>query len=53
MRAKGRREDYVPAGESVKGRETTRDERIQVIALRDEAGMMWKASNQLKNIQSM
>ena len=42
MRVKGRRQDYVPAGQSAKGRETTRDERMQIITLRDKAGMTWK-----------
>jgi len=42
MKVKGRRENYVPAGQSVKGRETTRDERMQIITLREKAGMTWK-----------
>lgn len=29
-------------GENTKGRETTRDERVQIIALRDKGGMKWK-----------
>jgi len=42
MRPKGRGKDYVPAGVSVRGRETRCDERIQVITLREKAGMTWK-----------
>jgi len=42
MKAKGRRGDYVPQGGSVKGRETTRDERMQIITLREKARMTWK-----------
>jgi len=42
MRGKGHREDYVPVSVSVKGRETTRDEHMQVITLREKAGMTCK-----------
>ncbi|KAG0123779.1 hypothetical protein HOY82DRAFT_618728 [Tuber indicum] len=42
MKNKGRRADYVPAGGSVKNRETTRDERLQIVALREKARMTWK-----------
>ena len=45
MKNKGRRSDYVPAGMSTKNRETTRDERLQIVALREKAGMTWKVCN--------
>jgi len=42
MRVKGHRQDYVHAGQSAKGWETTRDERMQIITLRDKASMTWR-----------
>ena len=42
MKLRGSRSDYVPAGGNISGKETTRDERIQVIALRDKAQLTWK-----------
>ena len=44
MKNKGRRADYVLAGASTKNLETTRDERLQIIALREKAGMTWRVS---------
>ena len=44
MKNKGLRGDYVPAGVSSKNLETTQDERLQIIALRENAGMTWKVS---------
>ena len=41
MKTKGRRSDYAIPGDQ-KRRETTRDERLQVVTLRDKAGMTWK-----------
>ena len=40
MKTKGTREEHFP--ESQKRHETTRDERIQIIALRDLAKMSWR-----------
>lgn len=43
MKIKGTRADYAdPAGGDPSGKETTRDERVQVIALRDKASLKWK-----------
>ena len=43
MKLKGAQADYaVPAGGNPSGKETTRDERVQVIALRDKACVTWK-----------
>jgi transposase len=39
MRQKGRRSDHF--GDQARGRETTRDERLRIITLRD-SGMTWK-----------
>ncbi|KAG0137439.1 hypothetical protein HOY82DRAFT_597730 [Tuber indicum] len=42
MKIKGQRDDYVQAGKGSKHRETTRDERVQIITLREKASMSWK-----------
>ncbi|KAG0633368.1 hypothetical protein HOY80DRAFT_1064103 [Tuber brumale] len=49
MRNKGRRSDYAQPGDQ-KRRETTRDERLQVVTLRDKAGMTWKKIAEKVNI---
>jgi len=41
MRNNGRRADYIPVGMSAKKLETTWDERLQILALREKAGMTW------------
>jgi len=48
MKLRGRRADYAkPAGDNPSGKETTRDERVQVIALRDKASLTWKVNSHL------
>ena len=42
MKNKGQRADYIPARMSAKNLETSRDERLQILALGDKAGMTWK-----------
>lgn len=43
MKVKGTRADYAdPVGGDPSGKETTRDERVQIIALRDKASLKWK-----------
>ena len=49
MKLKGTRRDHFP-GDS-KCRETTRDERLRIITLRDEAKMKWKDIAALINIK--
>ena len=52
MKNKGRRADHIPAGASAKNLETTRDERREIIVLRDKANMTWKVSY-LNNLQRL
>ena len=49
MKNKGRRADYIPARMSAKNLETTRDERLQILALRDKAGMTWKVGHSMNS----
>lgn len=49
MKNKGRRADYIPAGMSAKNLETTRDERLQILALGDKAGMTWKVGYRMNS----
>jgi len=49
MKVKGARRDYFPG--DGKRRETTRDERLRIITLRDEAKMKWKDIAALLNIK--
>ena len=46
MKIKGMRADYAdPAGGDLSGKETTWDEWVQVIALRDKASLKWKVGS--------
>jgi len=42
MKFRGSCSDSVAAGGNISGKETIRDERIQVIALRDKVQLTWK-----------